>query len=89
MKSAAQQSATIFSTSKSAAQNLQLIFIVSEAQRNFRYELFDSVKAQHNTAIVKRHFRTNLKRNITSAIEIWQHNANIAFFCDFRLKKSK
>ena len=31
-------------------------------------------------AIAERYFRTKLKRNLTSAIEISQHNANTAFF---------
>ena len=57
-----------------------LIFLLSEAQRNFRNELFDSVKAQRNSAIAERHFRAKLKRNLTSAIEISQHNPNSAFF---------
>ena len=57
-----------------------LIFLLTEAQRNFRNELFDSVEAQRNSAIAERHFRTKLKRNPTSAIEISQHNANTAFF---------
>ena len=57
-----------------------LIFLISEAQRNFRNELFDSVEAQRNSAIAECHFRTKWKRNLTSAIEISQHNANTAFF---------
>ena len=57
-----------------------LIFLVSEALRNFHNELFDSVEAQRNSAIAERYFRTKLKRNLTSAIEISQHNANTAFF---------
>ena len=57
-----------------------LIFLLSEAQRNFRNELFDSVEAQRNSAIAERHFCTKLKRNPTSTIEISQHNANTAFF---------
>ena len=65
-----------------------LIFLLSEAQRNFRNELFDSVEAQRNSAIAERHFRIKLKRNPTSAIEISQHNANTAFFFNFGLKKS-
>ena len=44
-----------------------LIFLISEAQRNFRNELFDSVEAQHNSAIAERHFRTKLKRKLPSA----------------------
>ena len=57
-----------------------LIFLLSEAQRNFRNELFDSVEAQRNSAIAERYFRAKLKRNPTFAIEISQHNANTAFF---------
>ena len=35
-----------------------LFILISEAHRNFRNELFDSVEAQCNSAIVERHFRT-------------------------------
>ena len=31
-------------------------------------------------AIAEQQFRTKLKRNLTSAIEISQHNSNTAFF---------
>ena len=51
---------------------INLSFLISEAQRNFHNELFDSVEAQRNSAIAERHFRTKLKRNLTSAIEISQ-----------------
>ena len=57
-----------------------LIFLISEAQPNFRNELFDSVEAERNYAIAERHFRTKLKRNLTFAIEILQHIANTSFF---------
>ena len=57
-----------------------LIFLISEALRNFRNEFYDSVNAQRNSAIAERHFRTKLRRNHTSAIEISQHKANSAFF---------
>ena len=57
-----------------------LIFFLSEAQRNFRNELFDSFEAQRNSAIPERYFCIKLKRNLTSAIETSQHNANTAFF---------
>ena len=57
-----------------------LVFLISEVQRNFRNELFDLVEAQCNSAVAERRFRTKLKRNLTSAIEISQHNANSAFF---------
>ena len=53
-------------------------------QHNFRNELSDLVEAQRNTAIVELYFRTKLKRNLTSAIEISQHKANTAFFYDLR-----
>ena len=66
-----------------------LIFLISEAQRNFRNELFDSVEAQRNSAIAERNFPLKLKRNLTSAIKISQHNANIPFFCNFGQKKTK
>ena len=51
-----------------------LIFLISEAQRN--------------SAIAERHFRTKLKRNLTSAIKISLHNANTSFFSILG-KKSK
>ena len=57
-----------------------LIFLLSEAQRNFHIELFDSVEVQCNSAIAERHFCTKFKCNLTSAIEILQHNANTAIF---------
>ena len=58
----------------------QQSFQTVKAQRNFHNELYDSVQAQRNSAIAERHFRTKLKRNLTFAIEISQHNANTAFF---------
>ena len=64
-----------------------LIFVISETQRNFRTKLFDSVEAQRNSAIAERHFRTKLKRNLTSAIEILQHTANTAIFAIFGRKR--
>ena len=64
-----------------------LIILFSEAQRNFRNELFDSVEAQRNSAITERYFRTKLKRNLTSAIVISQHNANTAFFAILNWKR--
>ena len=65
---------------KRSAECTVEFFLISEAQRNFRNELFDSVEAQRNSAPAERHFRTKLKRNLTSAIEISQLNANTAFF---------
>ena len=64
-----------------------LIFLISEAQSNFRNELLDSVEAQRNSAIAERHFRTKLKRNQASAIEISQHIANTAFFAILHRKR--
>ena len=64
-----------------------LIFLLSEAQRNFRNELFYSVEAQRNSVIAERRCRTNLKRNLTSAIEISLHNANTVFFAILDWKK--
>ena len=58
-------------------------------QRNFRSELFDSVEAQRNFAIAERHFRTKLKRNLTSAIEISQHNTNTASEVESRTQGSR
>ena len=55
-----QQSTTIFSISKSTVQNVQFNFLMSEAQRNFRYGLFGFVKVQHISAIAESHFRTKL-----------------------------
>ena len=69
-----------FETIKVQRKMPNLIFLTSEAQRNFRNQIFDLVKAQCNSAIAERHFHTKLKRNLTSAIEISQHNANAAFF---------
>ena len=70
----------IFSPVKAQRYVRKLIFVISEAQCNFRNELSGSVEAQRNSAIVKQHFCAKLKRNLTSAIEILQHNANSAFF---------
>ena len=69
-----------FQRVKAQRKMRNLISLISEAQRNFRNELHNSVEAQRNSAIAERHFRTKLKRNRTSAIEISQHNANTAFF---------
>ena len=68
-----------FQPAKAQRKMRNLIFLLSEAQRNFRNELFDSVEAQRNSAIAERYFRTKLKRNLASTIEISQHNANTAF----------
>ena len=78
-----------FQPLKAQRKMRNLIFLISEAQRNFRNELFDSVEAQRNSAIAERHFWTKLKCNLTFAIKISQHKANVTFFCNFRQKKSK
>ena len=69
-----------FQPVKAQRKMRNLIFLLCEAQPNFRNKLFDSVEAQRNSAIAERYFRTKLKRNLTSAIEISQHNAITAFF---------
>ena len=56
-----------------------LIFLICETQHNFRNELFDTVEEQRNPTIAERHFRTELKHNLTFAIEISQLNANFSF----------
>ena len=51
-----------FQPVKAERKMRNLIFLVSEVQRSFRYELFDSVKAQRNSAIAERTaFRFKLK----------------------------
>ena len=56
-------------------------------QRNLRNERYDSVEAQRNFAIAERRFCTNLRRNMTSAIEISHRNANTEFFFGFEAEK--
>ena len=46
------------------------------------------MESKRNSAIAERHFRTKLKRNLTSAIEISQHVANTAFFAIFDRKRA-
>ena len=71
-----------FQPVKAQLKMRNLIFVIFETQRNFSNELFDLVEAQRNSAIAERHFRSKLKRNLTSAIEISQHPA-ITAFCNF------
>ena len=59
-----------------------LIFSICEAQRNFCNKLFDLVKTQRNSATAEGHFRIKLKRNLTSAIEIF-HTMQILHFLRF------
>ena len=59
---------------------LNLIFLIFETQCNFRNQLFDSAEAQRNSAIEERHFHTKLKRKLTFAIKISQHNAKTASY---------
>ena len=59
----------------------QRSFQAGKAQRNFRNKVFDSVEAE-------RHFRTKLKGNLTSALEISQHNAKTAFFAILDQKRA-
>ena len=74
-KTNAQLTAMIFSTGKSAVQNAQFNFLIPEAHCNFRNELFDSVEAHGNCGTT---FSYQVKLNLTSAIDISQHNANTA-----------
>ena len=69
----------IFLTSEALGNFRNKLFRSVEAQGNFRNKLFRSVEAQRNSAIAKQRFRTKLKRNVTSTLEISQHNANAAF----------
>ena len=57
-----------FQPAKAQRKMRNLILSISEAPRNFRNELFDSVEGQHNSAIAERHFRTKLKRNTISQL---------------------
>ena len=59
-----------FQPVKAQRKMCNLIFFISEAQCNFRKELFDLVEAQRNSAIAELHFCAKLKRNLTFAIEI-------------------
>ena len=57
-----------------------LIFLISEAQSNFRKELFYSVEAQRKSAIAEWHFCTNFyNRNVTT-------QCKYRVFCDFSKK---
>ena len=77
-----------FQPVKAQRKMRNLIVLTSEAQRNFRNELFDSVEVQCSSAIAERHFCTKLKRNVTSAIEISQNNANTAIFAILDRKRA-
>ena len=68
-----------FQPVKARRKMSNFILLTSEAQRNFHNEVFHSIEVQPNSAIAEQRFRTKLKRNLTSAIEISQHNANTAF----------
>ena len=69
-----------FQPVKAQRKMRNLIFLIFEAHHNFRNKHFDLIEAQRNSSIAERHFRTKLKRNLTFASEISQHNANTAFF---------
>ena len=77
-----------FQQVKAQRKMRNLIFWISESQRNFGNELFDSAEAQRNSAIAERHFRTKLKRNLTSRVEILQHNATTGFFAIWDKKRA-
>ena len=63
-----------------------LFFVISDAKRNIHNELFDSVEVQCNSAKGTA-FSYKLKRNLSSATEISQHDANTAFFAIFGRKE--
>ena len=65
---------------KAQRNKAQRSFQTEKAQRKMRNFIFLISEAQRNSPIAERHFRTKLKRNLTSAIEILQHNAYTAFF---------
>ena len=65
---------------KAQRNKAQRSFQPVKAQRIRRNLIFLISEAQRNSAIAERNFRTKLKRNLTSAIEISQHDANTAFF---------
>ena len=67
-----------FQPIKAQRKMRNFIFLIFEAQRNFCNELFNAIEAQCNSAIAEQRFCTKFKRNLTSAIEISQHNANAA-----------
>ena len=50
----------VFNQQKRSAKCPIYFFVISEAQRNFRNKLFDSVEALHNSAIAERYFRTTV-----------------------------
>ena len=64
-----------------------LIFLISDAQRNYCNNLFETVKAQRNFAIAERAFSPQVQLPQLYIIKISQHNANYRIFCDFRQKK--
>ena len=51
----------LYNQQKTQCKMRDLIFLISEGQRNFHNQLFDSVEAQHDSAIAEQHFRTKLK----------------------------
>ena len=54
-----------FQPVKAQCQMRNLVFLISEAQHNFRNELFDSVDAKRNSAMFEN---TKIQRNATYAI---------------------
>ena len=64
-----------------------LIFLFSEAQRNFRNKLFDLVEVQRNSVIAEKNFWTKSKRNLIFAVTFTIGNANSKFLC-FLTEKS-
>ena len=67
-----------FQPAKAQRKMRNLIFLLSEA-RSATSAMNFLIQLKRN-AIPERYFCTKLKCNLTSAIEISQHNANTAFF---------
>ena len=80
-----------FQPVKAQRKMRNLIFLISEAHCNVRNKLFDSVETQPNAANAERHFRSKLKRNLTSAILAFYHTMQKQckkhIFCNLRQKK--
>ena len=66
-----------------------LIFLIFEAQRNFRNELYDSFEVQHNCAITERHFCKLVKAQPNFCYRNFTTQCKYRIFFEFRRKKSK
>ena len=62
-------------------------FWLSEAQLNFRDELFYAVETQRSFAIAERDFHTKSKRNLTFTIKFTKHHPSSKFLQFLRVKE--